>query len=209
MKKTSVLLILLCLFSLSVYAQKTEPTKEAAVLKTPAEATIEINFLSLPGKADSKSTWQLSYELRIISQTEYSKTDKLKNMSLSGEKVGELIFKDSFKKENLSKDANREAVLKIPLSKEIQEKLQKQTETPQVFLFYCSAVIFDAKLKKNIIVPLNWIWLYKIYPDANFGMEFQIVEEATESGYSYSKKTFVPEKLPQGYYMIRPSSEER
>lgn len=203
MKKICAFAVLLGLFSLCVYSQKRSRTiiKKNVPVKVSKDATIIINFLDLPGVENDKSSWEVAYELRIIdgnSLVNATKTEKLKEMSIEEEKVGDFIGKGSFRKENLSQIVNRRVVLQIPFDEKIQEKLKNVGNLRQEFLFYGSAIVFDGKLKKNIIVPLGWVWRYEIYPDAKFGMEFSV--ETNENGYSYSRKTFLPDKLPKGYF---------
>jgi hypothetical protein len=205
-KGICILLTLLCLLSSAVYSQKRrlQIIKKAAAVTVPKEATIVVNFLDLPGKENEKSSWEVSYELRIIDEKSYLeavKMGKLKQMSLDEEKSGDFIAKSSFRKINLSQAGNRQVILKIPFDEKMQEKLKATQKLKQVFLFYSSAIVFDGKLKKNIIIPLSWIWRYEIYPDAKFGMELKIEENTSEDGYSYSRKTFLPEKLPKGYFV--------
>jgi len=206
MKKTCILVTLLCLFSICSYSQKRSQsiTKRNIPAIISKEATIVLNFLDLPGRANEKSSWEVSYELRIIdrkSSIEAAKAGKLKQMSIQEEKVGDFIAKGSFRKENISQATNRKVVLKIPLDEKIREKLKNAQKLRQSFLFYGLAIVFDGKLKKNIFVPLSWVWQYEVYPDAKFGMDFKIEQDTSEGGYSYSRTTFLPEKLPKGYFV--------
>ncbi|MGI8668226.1 MAG: hypothetical protein ACR2J3_00065 [Aridibacter sp.] len=214
MKKIYILFTLFWLCSSVAHSQerRTEITKKDVVAEVPKEATIVINFLGLPGKDNLKSNWEVSYELRIIdrkSETEAVKAGRLKYMSSEEEKIGDFILKNSFRKTNLSQTENRQVVLKIPLDEKIRAKLKNAQELKQTFLFYGSALVFDAKLKKNIIIPLSWIWRYELYPEANFGMEFKIEENSGDSDYTYMRNTFVPEKLPEAYFTIgSPSTKQ-
>jgi hypothetical protein len=213
MREIYILSILLCFFSAGVYSQEQRPetTRKTAVVKTPQEATIVVDFLDLPGRENEKSSWEVSYELRIIDEksfVEAANAGKLKQMAIDEEKSGDFIAKNSFKKMNLSQAENRQVILKIPLDEKTRGKLKSAQKLGQVFLFYSSALIFDGRLKKNIIIPLSWIWRYEVYPDARFGMELKIEESMSDDGYSYSRKTFLPEKLPKGYFVIgSPSSK--
>lgn len=212
MKRVYILLILLCLLSYAVFSQTHRSKMTGDItLEVPKEALIVINFLDLPGKENIKSSWEVSYELRMVNAAlfdEAGKSGKFKDMLMEEEKVGNLVDKGSFRKINLSQTENRQVVLKIPFDEKIREQLKNAQKLKQVFLFYGSTIVFDAKLKKNIIIPLSWVWVYEIYPDAKFGMEFKIEENSGESGYSYFRSTFVPEKLPKGYFTIKsPSSK--
>lgn len=204
MKRIFSLIVILAFTVVFVQPQNITPKpSKISSKKIPKEVVIVVKFLDLPGKKNPKSKWEVSYELRIIdTKSSYEATiaGKLKSMEISGEKVGDLIKKGSFKKENLFQTANREFILKIPLDEKMQEKLKNSESLQQEFLFYGSALVYDGKLKKNIIVPLSWVWRYEIYPDAKFGMEFKVQESEEENGYSYSTNTFLPEKLPKGYF---------
>lgn len=207
--KKNFILIALVFTATAMFAQAQKPTPKTSELstdKTPKEATVFIELLDLPGIKDTNSKWEMSYELRVIdrkSSFEAIQSGKLKFMEIDGEKVGDIIAKGSFKKQNLSQAANRKVSLTIPFDENIREKLKNQSKTPRQFLFYASALVFDGKLKKNIVVPLSWVWNYEFYPDAKFGMNFKVEEDTTEGGYAYSTNTFLPEKLPKGYKEVK------
>lgn len=204
MKGIFSLIIILAFTVTFVQSQKTTPEQSKILTeKTPKEALIVINFLDLPGKKNLKSKWEFSYQLRIIdgkSSVEATKAGRLSSMTIEGDKLGDLIDKGSFSKINLSQSKNRQVFLKIPLDEKTREKLKNNENLRQDFLFYGSALVYDGKLKKNIVVPLSWVWNYEIYADAKFGMEFKIQETEGEDDYSYSTGTFTPKKLPKGYY---------
>ncbi|CAN5772837.1 hypothetical protein BH20ACI4_BH20ACI4_19740 [soil metagenome] len=205
MKKICGLLVLLH-FLTAVASSQTRPpeTNKTTVTETPQEATVVVNLLDLPGRNNEKSSWEFSYELRIIDQklfSEAAKNGKLKQMAIDEEKSGDLIGKNSFRKENLSQPENRRVVLKMPLDNATREKLKAAQKLKHIFLFYGTALVFDGKLKKNIVVPLSWIWRSEVYPDAKFGIEFKIEESSSDEGYSYSRTTAVPEKLPKNFYV--------
>lgn len=213
MKKLCGLLILLNVLAFVVFSQsqmrKVKPTnaarkvKPTVVTRMPSEATVVVDLLDLPGKNDEKSNWEFTYELRIIDQesfNEAAKQGKLKQMAIDDEKSGNLIGKNFFKKENLAAPENRRVVLRIPFNEASLKKLNTTQSSKPVYLFYGTALVFDAKLKKNIFVPLSWIWRSEVYPDAKFGMEFSIEESKGDDGYSYSRRTLVPEKLPKDFF---------
>lgn len=214
MKQIFILLGLLLLLSLSVFSQDNKSISASQI--TPQAATIGIKLIDLPGAEFAKSTWETAYELRIINQDGYYaaiKAGKLKQMDGSEEKLGNLIYKGSFTKKELGKKENRELILTIPFDDEIKERLKKEpkdrvnlsTATPdketvekikeqkknaQVFLFYANALIYDAKLKKNKIIPLSWIWKFSDYPDADFAMTLEIKKDG-----GYSRNLVLPADL--------------
>lgn len=204
MKKICGLLVLFYSLTFVAFPQAQPPeTKKTTVTQTPTEAVIAINLLDLPGKNDKKSSWEFSGELRIIDKKSFleaAKNGKLKQMAIDEEKSGELIGKSSFKKENLSAPENRRVVLNIPFDDANRKKLSASEASKPVFLFYGTTLVYDAKLKKNIVIPLDWIWYFEVYPDAKFGMDFIVKESAGDEGYSYSRNTFVPEILPEGFF---------
>lgn len=111
-------------------------------------------------------------------------------------RVGELI-KDADVRKPLRSLQNHKFVFEIPFSPEIQERLRNQPRehlkiapgpiTPesyqaskaqdtqfQVFKFYSVINIFDARLKKNILIPVDQEWTFAKYPDARFGFKIEI-----------------------------------
>jgi hypothetical protein len=152
---------------------------------------------------DNKSRWETAYELRIANEATYYEAirqGKLKTATTQ-EPVGELIAKGSFTRKSFRQLKNRNIVLQLPLTKEVQEKLKEQPKdriklaaSPtvenirlskeherkgQVFFFYSVGNFYDAKLKKNVLVPLTGIWMFGWHPKA----EFEIKLEITETGY--------------------------
>lgn len=170
----------------------------------PKIATVTYKLLDMPGINNEKSKWEISFELRIISekeQYEAIKAGKLKRMQ-DEEKIGILISKGSFTRNNLSEVKNREISFITPISDEIQEKLRNEPKNrinlgkveltdevikksredeakANIFLIYANLLVYDAKLRKTTITPLSRVMSYTRYPDAIFGMQFNI----TENGY--------------------------
>lgn len=168
----------------------------------PKAATVEIVLLKAPGINDEGSKWEIVYEFRIINQAaEWQAWKQGKFKAGSGERVGELI-KEGTIKETLRSPANRKIVLKIPFSPDILERLRNQPRerikttpgqiTPeeiklfkeqemkfQVFLFYPVINIYDAKLKKNFIIPASRTWAFEEYPQARFEMTVEINDDGT------------------------------
>lgn len=214
MKKFYIGLFLILFFALNNFAQVKKEESNAAL----ENAKIKITLLDLPGVNLEKSKWEFAYELRITTRKEIS--DAMTNGRLyldADKKLGEFVAKDSFTKNNLSKKENREVILTIPLDKKIQEKLANDLESlvkfenlvvqnknnresltewqmkSQDFVLYANILVYDAKLKKNIIVPFNWLLSYSRFahlPGANFEMTFEI----NESG-DVAKGVVLPEKL--------------
>jgi len=204
------------LFAVGSFSQVKKEESNAA-LKT---ATIKITLLDLPGANLEKSKWEVAYELRIASGKELSDASIDGRLSLDAEKkLGEFVAKSSFVKNALSKKENREAVLTIPLDKKVQEKLANELEIlaksntapnkntsealserqmkTQNFLMYANVLVYDAKLKKNIIVPFNWVLpfaRFAHFPGANFQMTFEIKENG-----EHARSMVLPEKTKSSF----------
>ncbi|CAN5671073.1 hypothetical protein BH24ACI2_BH24ACI2_02310 [soil metagenome] len=213
MKKNYAVFLIILFFAFSNFSQiKKEESKNAL-----ENATIKINFLDLPGVNLEKSKWEVAYELRIITEKELFEAMTKGSLKLDADKkIGEFVAKDSFTKNTLSKKENREVILTISLDKETQEKLAGDLESlvkfdnavaqnkntseslserrmkMQSFLIYATILVYDAKLKKNIIVPFNWVLPYTRFshlPGANFEMTFEIKENG-----DYARSMVLPEK---------------
>lgn len=165
----------------------------------PQTAVVKFSLLDLPGLQNAESKWEVSYELRIISEKEkYEaiKSGKLKQME-SEEKIGILIDKGSFTKKDLLDKENRQSSVTILLSEEIRERLRNQPQNrinpaasnydeasikkmkedeakAQVFLLYANAIVYDGKLKKNVVAPLSRIISFTQCPDASFEMTLKL-----------------------------------
>lgn len=179
----------------------------------PASVSIDIALLDLPGMKDSKSTWELSFELRLINETgKYAavRAGRLPRME-DAEKVGELIYHSAFTNKSLFLPQNRRFSTKIPLTEEIQNRLRnepkdridltkvkiddnvikqsrEQESRAQVFLLYATALVYDAKTKKTTIVPINRIISFREHASLNFLYTLTIVE----NGYT------LDEPMPKG-----------
>lgn len=179
--------------------------------EVPKAATVRIFLTKAPGINDEGSRWEIAYEFRIASQAaEWEAFKKRKSKDGSEERVGELI-KEGTIKETLRSPANREVVLKIPFSPAIQERLRDQPRDPvkigagqstpeeikllkeqevksQIFLFYPIISIYDAKLKKNFIIPYQQSWGFSDHPDAQFEIKIEINSDGSYSVNSSLKK---------------------
>ncbi|SRR6266446_2332591 len=190
--------------------------KVAAGLPIPQEvprtASVEIVLLSAPGINDEGTRWEIAYEFRIANDAtlwQAAKQGKFKNGSR--ERVGELIKGGDVKK-ILRSPENRQVLFQIPLSSEIQERLRNQPRdsikivpgkiTPedirlsreqemrmQSFLFYSVINIYDAKLKKTLMIPATFTWSFGSYPQALFGIRVEINSDG-----GYSLNTSLPTK---------------
>jgi hypothetical protein len=176
----------------------------------PKSATVEIVLLSAPGIDDKGSQWEIAYEFRITNEAANEAAYfEARKQGKPEVRVGELIKEGDFKK-TLRPPENHRFVFEIPFSLEIQQRLRNQPKervkntpgpvTPeankrlqeqeikfQVFKFYSVINIYDAKLKKNIIIPVPQEWDFANYPDARFGFTIEINDDG-----SYRWKTTLP-----------------
>jgi hypothetical protein len=159
----------------------------------PNQVKIIFNLLELPGMANEMSNWELTFELRLINQsTEFDaiRAGKLRKMQTE-DRLGELVYKNSFSKKMLIRPENRKLVFDIPLDQTTQRKLLNQPveqsnqlpsvmtseaikkakereENSQVFLLYADAIVYDAGSKTTKLVPLSRILDFRNYPELTF-----------------------------------------
>lgn len=185
-------------------------TSQLPAREVPKSATVEIVLLKAPGIDDAGSHWEMAYEFRISNEAANEAAFfEARKQGKPEARVGELI-KDADLKKTLRSSENHKFVIDIPLSPAIQERLRNQpiehlkiepgTITPernkqlkeqetkfQVFMWYSVINIYDAGLKKNILIPVNQEWSFAKYPDARFGFTIEI---NTNGGYKW--KTSLP-----------------
>jgi hypothetical protein len=177
--------------------------------QVPKAATIEIVLLSAPGLDDDASKWEIAYEFRIINEAaDEAAYFENRKQGKPEARVGELINEADLKKP-LRPSENHSFVFEIPFSPDIQERLKDQPkeriELPrpgtaeamklskeqepkfQIFKFYSVINIYDARLNKNILIPVNQGWDFANYPDARFGFKIEIKDDG-----SYQWKTTLP-----------------
>ena len=118
--------------------------------------------------------------------------------------MGELVYKNSFSRKSLAAAQNRMVDFEIPLGEEIRKRLENEPKIridlsqvtitdeiikrskedeagAQVFLLYGSALVYDAKLKKTTIIPMNRVLRFRDYPSLNFSMSIKVEAD----GYSF------------------------
>lgn len=181
--------------------------------QVPTAATIEIVLLTAPGINDEGSQWEIAYEFRITNEAAneaaFFAARRQGKPQGTEVRVGELI-KEAAVRKPLRSPENHKFVFEIAFSPEIQERLRNQPKervkstpgpvTPeinkllqeqeikfQIFKFYSVLNIYDAKLKKNIMIPVSQEWDFANYPDARFGFK---IEVNSDGGYSW--KTSLP-----------------
>ena len=165
--------------------------------RIPTAATVEIVLLTAPGIDDEGSKWEIAYEFRIINEAanETAYFAARKQGKPEG-RIGELI-KEADVGKPLRSAENHKFVFAIPFSPEIQARLRNQPRehpkiapgpiTPesykaskeqdtqfQIFKFYSVINVYDARLKKNILIPVNQEWTFAKYSDARFGFKIEI-----------------------------------
>lgn len=190
----------------------------------PKAATIEIILLTAPGIDAEGSRWEIAYEFRIINEAAYEaayfEARKQGKSEGIGRRVGELI-READVKQLLRPAENHKFVLQIPFSPEIQERLknqprdrvkvppgletreankssQEQESKFQTFMFYSVINIYDARLRKNILIQVPQTWDFANYLDARFGFKIEINNDG-----SYSWKTSSPAKIRAPVLEIR------
>src|SRR5947209_742961 len=174
-----------------------------AAQETPKTAIVKV-IVNAPGIGIEGSRWEIAYELRIANEiTLWEAWKQRKSNGGSEQRVGELIKEGSFR-ESLRSTGNHEAVFRIPLSAEVQERLRNQPRervkytsgniTPeeiqllkeqeiksQIFLFYPIINIYDAKMKKNFIIPASRSWSFDEHPDVQFEIKIEINDDGSYS----------------------------
>lgn len=165
--------------------------------KIPKTATVKVVLTTAPGINDKESHWEIAYEFRLANEiTLWNAWKQRQANGGSEQRVGDLIKEGVFK-QSLGSPKNREAIFHIPLSPEIQEKLRnpprervkdfqgqrtpeeirqlkEQEIKSQVFMFYDVVKIYDARLKKNFIIPASRSWPFDWHPDAQFEIRIEI-----------------------------------
>jgi hypothetical protein len=208
MKLSSFLILIISLSSIIGFAQERPRAHSSGARRMPKVVKIKVTLLNSPGVNDAGSRWETAYELRIANErTFYEANRQGKFKAGSQERVGELIAKGSFTRKSLRQLKNRNIVLQVPLAKKLQErledqpkdrvnltaatataeniKLSREQETKaQVIFFYSTVHVYDAKLKKNVVVPIDRIWLFQRHPDADFKIELEV----TENGYKVDSR---------------------
>jgi hypothetical protein len=194
-------LLSLTLAAILLLAISSVPSKLRARMKAsqevPKTATVKVILTTAPGISDKGSYWEMAYEFRLTNEiTLWNVWKQRQTNGGSEQRVGDLIKEGVFR-ESLRSPKNREAIFHIPLSPEIQEKLRNQQRervkdsqgqrTPeeirqlkeqeiksQVFMFYDVIKVYDARLKKNFIIPASRSWTFDGHRDAQFEINIEI-----------------------------------
>lgn len=201
--KWCYLLLLTSILPITGVAHGRVAASKSGPAQPPEIVTVKFTLLNAPGVIEKGSSWETAYELRIANEHTYYEANRQgKFKADSTARVGELISKGSFTRKSLRQLSNRKMVLQLPLSKEIQERLKhqpkdrikltattatteniklsrEQEQKAQVFIFYSIANFYDAKMKKNIVIPVTGIWMFGGHPKA----QFEIKVEVTETGF--------------------------
>jgi hypothetical protein len=184
-------LIIVAMLALAAGAFSQTPEKDlGAPPQVPTSATIQVTLVDAPGINDDGSRWEINYEFRIASDAAIWDAHKRKDGS--EERVGDLLKEGSFK-QTLRSAENRRLVLTVPLTADIQARLRSQP-TPseaakmnltvaesrelerrsQSFLFRLVAEVYDAKLKKSVLISQGFPWSFAGNPDARFEIKLKI-----------------------------------
>jgi len=149
----------------------------------PDAVTVEIILVNSPGITHEASSWEIAYEFRIATDAMVWEANKKRqseprNTSRAGELINQGVVKKS-----LRPPGHRRIVLQFPLNRDIQERLRnhprdrvkltpgnvtpeqiklakEQEMKSQSFLFYPVISVFDAQLKKTIVMQFPQVWSF-------------------------------------------------
>lgn len=180
MKKRSTLISLVLCLIWSGHSNVAVP-KPAVLQSVPESATVAVHLLKAPGLNLSGSKWEISYEFRIIPESNlWSERAKLKEGST--ERAGELIKQATITR-SLSSSAGQNVILDIPFTTQILNKLRNQPKDrrapgadakSQIFIFYAVIIVRDVKLKKTLTIPVTRVWDYANFPGAIFEVNVEV-----------------------------------
>jgi hypothetical protein len=185
----------------AAYPGSGNPAAAQTVSRTiPGTASLEFILVRAPGMDDEASNWEIAYEFRTANeQTLWAAQSQFKGRSQG--RVGELVMAADTKR-LVSSQPHNTINLVIPLAPQIQARLRKQpwdrvnltaaNSTPenigrakaqeldaQAFLLYCTVRIYDAKLKRNIVLPVARTWTLADYPDLKFEIKIELHDDGT------------------------------
>jgi hypothetical protein len=193
MARTLSFMIIAVLALAGIGVSQTPEKGPEAREKVPTSSAVEVTLVHAPGINDEGSLWEINYEFRIASDA--SVWDAHKRKDGSEALVGDLL-KEGSCKQTLRSTTNRRVILTVPLAAEMQERLRSQPspgeaaktnltaeesrkleERSQSFRFRLVAEVYDAKLRKSVLISQAFLWPFAGYPEARFEIKIQINAE--------------------------------
>lgn len=174
MKKTlTAPLVAVLLLTLSAAAHGQSDVAKLRSAPTPVRhLTLTFELENLPGRDESGSLWQVSYQWKIADRREFD------DWALGGgqgrqKSPGMLLSKDSFTRRNLSDSAQRRFSTSVPVVGELRERIRNAGQRQQIVWLEATVRIRDGKLGEDFVKNVNPAWgpYFYLEGDASLRME--------------------------------------
>lgn len=161
-------LLLLLIAGGSVHAQNSGDPPSL-----PPTLTLALELETLPGLKSPGSYWEASYQWRIADQREFDRwSDGGEN---SESRIGTLLSKNSFRRENLFLNQNRRYEVSVPITSELLRQQRKAGGRPQVLWLDATMRIHDAALGTDVVKKINPVWGPHSYRDGRASVRMELM----------------------------------
>lgn len=168
--KTHVTFLLLMLWTVSgsVNAQKV-----GDATPPPSKLTLAFELQSLPGINAAGSYWEVSYQWRLADQREFDRWSE--GGEEPGSRVGTLLSKHSFRRDNLGAGQNRRYEVSVPIKGELLRQMRQNARRPQILWLDATMRIHDAALGADIVKKINPVWGPSSYRDGKANVRVELM----------------------------------
>jgi hypothetical protein len=165
----------------------------AQPFKLPKEISLVLAVEELPGMANPRSFWEVAYDIRIADKSAVMAKPELADVP----DFGESLLQSSFAKRSFLEADDRHLTISLPMTGRLRQRLEQQSDNPQVFLLRSTVRLFDARLDRQFVLKVNRLWQFRLFPDGSATITIKIAPDG-----SYSTWGPVPKVLPRGYSIM-------
>jgi hypothetical protein len=178
MKSTIHFLATLILLTAPAGASAVKRTPQnGPTFEVPRSLTFLLELQNSPDIATPDSLWETSVQLRVADQSDYMRwIAQRKSGQVGVTEPGFLLTKKSFKRHDLSLEANRRVEFTVPVDGELLQRFLNVKKAPQVVWISSTIRIHSGKLKADVgsdqVTPF-WDLRYFIKKAANVMLELK------------------------------------
>lgn len=144
---------------------------------TAKRLTLTFELKDLPGREVAGSYWEVSYQWRIADRREFDRWAAAGEDPVAMSRLGLLLSKDSFRKEDLSNSRRRNFRATVPVKGELLERLRDAGRRQQIVWLDAVVKVHDARLRADVIKKVNPVWGPNFYLDGNAHLRMELTGE--------------------------------
>lgn len=163
----------------AAYGQEQGQGQATPTFIVPRQLAFNFELENSPDLTGANSWWEISIELRVADQKDLAKyLAQLKDGGAGVPPPGTVIKRDSFRRNDLSKEASRRIDFTVPVDEGLRKRFQSVKATPQVVWLKGSVRVHAGKVGDDIInVDVRPSWDLRHFINKDGDVKFKLTPD--------------------------------